>query len=56
MFSRNYADWIGKVDNLLIELHDNQKKGCSRALYSAVAKRKYRESRRGDVVILQFES
>jgi FkbM family methyltransferase len=55
VFSTNYADWIDKMDSLLIELHDNQKKGCSAAVYAALGKRKYTQSLKGDVTVFQFD-
>jgi hypothetical protein len=39
----------------MIEAHDSQKEGCSKAFYEAIAGRRYRESKRGDVTIVEFD-
>ncbi len=36
LFKDNYKEWLGKVDVLIIELHDRFKPGCALAFYSVI--------------------
>lgn len=38
VFSSNFEDWLPHTKTIMIELHDNMKKGCSRAFFSALLK------------------
>lgn len=51
LFSVNPA-WLGEVNVLIIELHDQYKPGCSESFYSAVSKYGFTEFRRGENVFL----
>jgi FkbM family methyltransferase len=44
--------WLGDVRVLMIELHDHLKPGCSSAVYSAVSKYNFSQSRNGTTDIL----
>lgn len=52
LFSENYKDWLGKVDVLIIELHDRMKKGCSDSFYSAVKQYDFNKTEKGENIIL----
>ena len=36
IFSHNYEGWLPNVKVLIIEMHDRMKKGCSKAVFSAI--------------------
>lgn len=36
LFEENYESWLGKVHILVIELHDEFKRGCSKSFFSAL--------------------
>jgi len=55
VFSKNYESWLGKVDVLIIELHDRIKSGCSESFYSAVNHYNWKEFRKGENIILVNE-
>jgi FkbM family methyltransferase len=38
IFSTAYESWLPKTRVLIVELHDRMKKGCSKAVFSAVSK------------------
>ncbi len=44
--------WLGKVQILIVELHDRFRPGCSESFHSAVAKQDFASQRRGEHVIL----
>ena len=52
IFSGNCDSWLGKVNVLIIELHDRMKEGCSEAFYSAIKKYNFKETRSGENVVL----
>lgn len=52
LFSKNYESWLGKVDVLIIELHDRKKDGCSKAFRQAARNYSWDEFRRGENIIL----
>ena len=52
VFSSNYEDWLGKVDILVIELHERMKKGADKAFNSAVKKYRFSRSQKGENHIL----
>lgn len=52
LFSENFESWLGKVNVLIIELHDRLKEGCSSAFYSAIRKYNFEQTQRGENVIL----
>jgi FkbM family methyltransferase len=47
------ADWLGRVGNLLIELHDRYRPGCTAALESALRDYDYERSAQGNTVVLR---
>lgn len=52
LFSENYESWLGKVNVLIIELHDRLKAGCSDAFFSAIKKYNFEQIKRGENIIL----
>ncbi|MDP9230281.1 MAG: FkbM family methyltransferase, partial [Bacteroidota bacterium] len=36
IFSDNYQNWLSRTKTLIVELHDRMKKGCSKAVFSAL--------------------
>ena len=38
LFSDNYQEWLPKVKEIIIELHDGFEEGCSRAFFEAINK------------------
>ena len=55
LFSTNVEPWIKKVKIITIELHDFVREGCSRAFYSAIMKRKFKQVTRGETIIVKFD-
>jgi FkbM family methyltransferase len=47
------AGWLSTVSNLLIELHDRYRPGCTAALEAALSDYDYERSKHGNTVILQ---
>ena len=47
------AEWLSRVGNLLIELHDRFRPGCTAALESALSDYDYERSEQGHTVILR---
>ena len=52
LFSNNYNSWIDKVNTIIIEFHEDIKKGCVDALYSTIDLTEWREYKKGEKVIL----
>jgi FkbM family methyltransferase len=52
VFSDNYEEWLGRVNILIIELHDRMKEGCSEAFFSAIKKYKFNITFKGENIIL----
>ncbi|MFH1133475.1 MAG: FkbM family methyltransferase [Nanoarchaeota archaeon] len=52
LFSEGYESWLGKVNVIIIELHDMLKPGCSAAFYRAVKSYPFKEMRKGENIIL----
>ena len=48
-------DWLSKVKVLVIELHDRMKKGCSRAVFTAMSKYDWHFTLRGPNLIFMRE-
>ena len=48
-------EWLPKVKVLVIELHDRGKKGCSRALFTAISKYDWHFELRGENLIFMRE-
>lgn len=55
VFSQNYEIWLDKVKVIIVELHDHFKSGCSESLHSATDGYGFRESKKGEHVILVRE-
>ena len=53
IFSENYESWLGKVNVLIIELHDRLKPGCSDAVYAAINKYKFKKEVSGEYVVFK---
>jgi FkbM family methyltransferase len=53
LFSKNYESWLGKVDTLIIELHDRMKPGSSAAFYSAIEKYGFTRELKDENVVLR---
>ena len=51
IFSDEYEDWLGKVNIIIIELHDWYRPGCSEAVYSALNKYKFISYKKGENTI-----
>ncbi len=47
------TDWLSRVGNLMIELHDRYRPGCTAALESALSGYDYERSQRGNTVVLR---
>lgn len=52
VFSTNYKEWIGKVNIIIIELHDRFVEGCTDTLYNAVNLKDWDEYKQGEKVVL----
>lgn len=37
LFEKNYKDWLSITNNIVIELHDRMKEGCSKSFFNALA-------------------
>ncbi|MBW4686016.1 MAG: FkbM family methyltransferase [Komarekiella atlantica HA4396-MV6] len=48
IFSRNYENWLNKVKNIIIELHDEE---CEKIFFKALSMYKYDLSRDGDLTV-----
>ncbi len=52
VFAENYESWIDRVDNLVIELHDDTEYGeCSAIFHRAIAGRGFTLSRSGELTV-----
>lgn len=52
IFSTNYAPWLGRVDTIVIELHDDATLGrASEAFFAAIDGRGYQVSRSGELTV-----
>jgi hypothetical protein len=49
----HHAEWLSRVGNLLIELHDRYRPGCTAALEAALSDYDYERSTHGNTVILR---
>jgi hypothetical protein len=38
VFESNYENWLPSTKSIVIELHDQMKKGCSRSVFAAISK------------------
>ncbi len=47
--------WIRQVGAMVIELHDQSLKGCSRAFYQAITQYDFKQSFSGEKVIIRFD-
>jgi FkbM family methyltransferase len=52
VFSNNYKGWLGKVNLIIIELHDRFKEGCTDSLYRATRKHDFSMSQKGEKIFL----
>jgi FkbM family methyltransferase len=46
--------WLAKVDVLAIELHDQSRRGCAQALYSALHGRDFQQEIRGEILAIRL--
>ncbi len=51
VFEENFETWLPKTKVLIIELHDEMKKGCSRAVFNAVNKYDFSFDIKGENII-----
>ena len=51
LFEENFETWLPKTKVLIIELHDEMKKGCSRAVFNAVNKYDFSFDTKGENII-----
>jgi FkbM family methyltransferase len=51
IFSENFETWLPKTKVLIIELHDEMKKGCSRSVFKAVNKYDFSFCIKGENII-----
>jgi FkbM family methyltransferase len=51
VFEENFESWLPKTKVLIIELHDEMKNGCSRAVFNAVNKYDFSFDIRGENII-----
>jgi FkbM family methyltransferase len=56
LFSENYESWLGKVDVLIIELHERKKEGCTKSFREAIKNYSWDEFRRGENLVLVRKS
>ena len=47
-------DWLKKVDQIAIELHDRYKPGCAQAFYSSIVNNMFRQELRGENVFVSL--
>lgn len=52
LFSNYFANWLDKVNILIIELHDRLKSGCSDAFFSAIKDYNFTNQQGGENIIL----
>ena len=56
IFSKNYESWLGKVNVIMIELHDHIRGGCAKTFYSATDKFNFKKVlQKGNLVIVVRE-
>ena len=55
IFSANYESWLPKTKVLIVELHDRMKKGCSKAVFSAINKYNFSLSLAGENMVFTNE-
>jgi FkbM family methyltransferase len=48
------ARWLDRVKQIIIELHDRYRAGCSRSFYSAVVTRDFDQEIRGENIFISF--
>jgi FkbM family methyltransferase len=51
LFEENFEQWLPKTKVLIIELHDEMKKGCSRAVFNSVNQYDFSFNIRGENII-----
>ena len=54
LFSSGFEDWLGLVDLLIIELHDNLRDGCSQAFYRALTHYEFSQFSKGENIFILF--
>jgi len=52
VFSSGYENWLGKVNVMIIELHDKIRAGCSEVFQAAIGNYRFNQFQRGDSIIL----
>jgi FkbM family methyltransferase len=45
VFESNYESWLPSTKSIVIELHDQMKKGCSRSVFAAISKYNFRKNK-----------
>jgi FkbM family methyltransferase len=54
IFEKNFERWLPKTNMIVIELHENIKQGCSKALFKAVSNLNYKISALGENFIVEL--
>lgn len=52
LFESDYDSWLGRVNAIIIELHDRLRPGCSDVFYRAIRRYNFTQFHRGEHVIL----
>jgi hypothetical protein len=55
LFANNFESWLPKVRTIIIELHDNAEKGCSKVFFEAIHQSfaNYNLSVKGENIIIE---
>jgi len=54
LFNTNSEAWIGRVGQIIVELHDRFSSGCSMAFYKAVTRQPFSQEIRGENIFVRF--
>jgi FkbM family methyltransferase len=54
LFSRGAEQWLSRIQNIVIELHDRYRPGCTKAFYSALASRNFVQEIRGENIFVKL--
>jgi FkbM family methyltransferase len=54
LFAADRGTWLERVEQIIIELHDRNRPGCSKAFYSAVTAQTFRQEIRGETIFIHL--
>lgn len=54
LFERNFETWLGKVDTIFIELHEENAPGCGKAFFSALSALDYQVDICGEHLVIRL--